>query len=138
MDGPSAAIAARMEAVLAQRGWSAREWSRRAGLDESRVTLLLDALRCSQGDHFALHDGWRPAVETCRALASSAGVTVEWLVYGSVAKAAESTALRVVATCRDAACIDFAAPFDGYVMATVWRPTATGYDVQEETLEVFQ
>lgn len=45
---------------------------------------------------------------------------------------------RVVATCRDAACIDFAAPFDGYVMATVWRPTATGYDVQEETLEVFQ
>ncbi len=65
----------RMKEVLANNRWTGREWARRAELgEENHVNLLMRALRNGRE---------RPGdMETWAKLASSAGVSLDWLVLG--------------------------------------------------------
>lgn len=65
-----------METVLKLRGWSGREWARRAELaEESHVTTLMRRMR-EQPDRLA------GDVETYTKLAAAAGVSLDWLLLG--------------------------------------------------------
>jgi hypothetical protein len=65
-----------MEQVLAKKGWSAREWARRAKLrEEKHVSSLIDRARKNPerlaGD-----------INTFAKLAEAAGVSLDWLALG--------------------------------------------------------
>lgn len=66
----SETLAQRLEVVLKARGWTAYEWSQRAGLSDSTVANAI-----SRGSN-----GARAA--TLEALAASAGIQFEWLARG--------------------------------------------------------
>ena len=67
-------LAARIEAVLARLGVSARELSRRAGLHETQVSLVLSRLKKNPDSEVS--------VPTMRAIARGAGVSEAWLLTG--------------------------------------------------------
>jgi hypothetical protein len=73
-------LADRMEEVLAKKGWSAREWARRANLrEEKHVSSLIDRSRKNPerlaGD-----------INTFAKLADAAGVSLDWLALGRGAR----------------------------------------------------
>lgn len=74
MDSP--AIAARIAALLEEKGWTARELARRAGFGEGSAQASNTIKRLS--------DGKGASLKTLRALAKALGVTEAWLIDGDV------------------------------------------------------
>lgn len=70
MDSP--AIAARIAALLEEKGWTARELARRAGFGEGSAQASNTIKRLS--------DGKGASLKTLRALAKALGVTEAWLI----------------------------------------------------------
>lgn len=68
----------RMREVMADTGWSAREWARRAGLpEESHVNTIMRRLRAKGGDDPKAMD-----LVTATKLAQAANVSLDWLALG--------------------------------------------------------
>jgi hypothetical protein len=69
-------LAERMEEVLAWKDWSAREWSRRAGLqEETHVTQIIRRFRADP-------EGASVDAGVLAALARAANVSLDWLWFG--------------------------------------------------------
>lgn len=65
----------RIQEVLKKHGWSARAWSRKAGLGEATVTAIRTRLREAGADA----DEVSGNVDTLKKLAKAAGVSYAWL-----------------------------------------------------------
>lgn len=75
----------RLEQVLADKGWSEREWSRNAGLSESTLRMIRTKLDSGQG--------LRPSAEVTMKLAEAAGVDHRWLLGDDAALPSGAVAL---------------------------------------------
>lgn len=80
------ALAERLEKVLADLGWSRRQWALKAGLSHSAITQFL--IRAAKSDTASLKS------KEIEALASVAGVPFEWLATGDGSGPAPATVSR--------------------------------------------
>jgi transcriptional regulator with XRE-family HTH domain len=74
---PVVTLLERMHFVLKSKGWSGREWARRAGLsEENHVNALMLRMKNDAEGRLA------GDIETYAKLAKAAGVSLDWLVLG--------------------------------------------------------
>lgn len=76
-------LVGRLELILKRTGWSQRELSRRAGLAESHVNLIIRAATKNPASAGAVE------LDTLKKIASAAGVSLAWLTSGTGAPDAD-------------------------------------------------